>query len=52
MLASCGRVGADTVSGWPNAPSSLYFTDSVAWASVHTAALTPTQVAATYTSGR
>lgn len=46
------RIGADTVSGWPNAPTSLYFTGGVAWASVHTAALTPAQVAATYASGR
>jgi hypothetical protein len=46
------RIGMDTVSGWPSAPSSYYFKGSLAFAALYTRALTPAEVSAHYQVGR
>jgi hypothetical protein len=46
------RVGYDSVAGWPNAPTSGYFTGSLSDTAVYTTALTAAQVSAGYAAGR
>lgn len=46
------RVGYDTVTGWPGAPSNYSFTGSMRFAAVYSTVLTPTQVANHYAAGR
>lgn len=46
------RVGWDDLTGWPEAPTSEHYQGSLAWAAVHTTALTPTQVQAIWSAGR
>ncbi len=46
------RIGWDTLTGWPEAPTSEYFQGSLAWAAVHTTVLTAAQVQAIWTAGR
>lgn len=46
------RVGYDNVTGWGTyTPATNYFTGSLAWASVFTTALTPSQIKNLYTAG-
>ena len=46
------RIGYDNLNGWPNAPTNYYFKGSLAWAAVHTYALTPIAVTAHYRAGK
>ena len=45
------RIGYDTISGWPGAPSNYWFTGSMRFAAVYSSVLTPTQVANHYAAG-
>ncbi|MBT2501292.1 LamG domain-containing protein [Curtobacterium sp. ISL-83] len=46
------RIGYDTISGWPGAPSNYYFTGSMRYAAVYSTVLTAAQVSAHATAGR
>ncbi|NII41799.1 hypothetical protein E9228_002446 [Curtobacterium flaccumfaciens] len=46
------RIGYDTISGWPGAPSNYYFTGSMRFAAVYKTALTAAQVSSHYAAGR
>lgn len=46
------RIGYDTVSGWPGAPSNYYFTGSMRFAAVYSTVLTAAQVSSHYTAGK
>lgn len=45
------RVGADTLTGWTGAPTSLYLNGTIDGAGVYNAALTGTQISAHYAAG-
>lgn len=45
------RIGYDTISGWPGAPSNYYFTGSLRYAAVYNTVLTQTQVTNHYAAG-
>jgi signal peptidase I len=46
------RIGYDNLSGWPDAPTSYYFQGTIDDAAAYSAALSATQVAASYSAGR
>jgi hypothetical protein len=46
------RIGYDTISGWPGAPSREYFTGSMRYAAVYSTELSATQVANHNAAGR
>ncbi len=46
------RIGSDSLEGWPNRPTTDFFTGAVDNAAVYTTMLSPSQVAAHYASGR
>lgn len=46
------RLGGDNLATWPGAPSNEYYQGSLAWASVHSTALTAEQVRVSYAAGR
>ncbi|VXC10318.1 LamG domain-containing protein [Nocardioides sp. AX2bis] len=46
------RIGWDNLASWTEIPASEYYQGSLAWAAVHTTALTPTQVQAIWAAGR
>jgi hypothetical protein len=46
------RIGYDTISGWPGAPSREYFTGSMRYAAVYSTELSATQVANHHAAGR
>jgi hypothetical protein len=46
------RIGYDTTSGWPGAPSNSFFTGSMRFAAVYSSVLSATQVANHYSAGR
>lgn len=45
------RVGGDSLSGWPNVPSSIYYTGLIDEVAVYNSALSATQVASHYSLG-
>ncbi len=46
------RVGYDNLNGWPNAPTSYFFSGTVDDAVVYSSALSGTDVLAAYRAGR
>jgi hypothetical protein len=46
------RVGYDALSGWPNAPSNLYFTGQMRFAAAYASVLTAAQVKSDWAAGR
>jgi signal peptidase I len=46
------RIGFDSLSGWPNAPTSFHFTGSLAHASVYYRVLTADEIAGQYLAGK
>ncbi|MFD1713687.1 signal peptidase I [Amnibacterium flavum] len=51
-LTGYWRVGGDTLSGWPSAPTSNFFAGTVDGTAAYTTALTAAKVAAHYAAGR
>jgi Concanavalin A-like lectin/glucanases superfamily/Fibronectin type III domain/Putative Ig domain len=49
--ASYWRIGYDSTSGWPGAPTNSFFTGSLAFAATYTYAVTPVQALAQYNAG-
>jgi signal peptidase I len=52
MVAGYWRIGYDTVTGWPSAPSSANFTGTIDDAAIYTTALTATTISAHHQAGR
>ncbi len=51
LLGGYWRVGADSLTGWPNAAATTYFAGSLRFAAVYTAEFTATQVLHHYVAG-